>query len=235
MEPLFDHLRMGQLKRNSPLGTLLNQRRVLYTVVLLLAFGCRQTENSSTPTFITNASKADIWKPVQYATEGSDFTVGYIQGGGFIDPGSLSHRLLTHGSSGWTKVEFRIGITAVDTMLSETSAEFVSKDIFVKKECPENEAMRLLDELSELGFFELAEEDQLLANCPNAQNGEGVPTYADAGSDLFYIIKENRVRILRYQTFNRIEDCPGMKEWETIEKVKKLFESNWSAGKSRAK
>lgn len=202
--------------------------RLTIVVALVLFVSCGKQQQQDLPAFKKNATIDDVWQPIEYLTRDKDFSIVRLEGGGFIDPSTLHHRIICLKDSTWEKIEYRRGITEVDTMYSVSDGELVYKEVALRKECRKGEGESILRELISQGLFELPEEEELIDACVEARDDRALPTSSDAGSIIFYIISGNKVRVLTYDDpYTKLEDCPTKESWEKVLAINKVFESNW--------
>lgn len=201
--------------------------------LFVLLVGCQNNHESGfeekIPPFKPNSIIDKVWGPLKYATAEKDFSIAWLSagGGGLVELSQSPCRVLCFSGNSWEKIEIRANIHEADTIYSSRKIDFASKDVFLKKECKEDEAEFLLQELIKLGLFHLPEEHEILTQCEKSK-GESLSKFYDLDQVIFYIIKGKKVRTLAYSGVHyRMEDCPRMPEWEAINKIEDLFKNKW--------
>lgn len=211
--------------------------------LLLICLNCKQVKPYLTlPDFQSNFSLKEDSKLKELSRE-KDFLVAFGESSIWEMEKSLKVFSVKNGI--WEKIEIRSGIVEVDSVLDNApitmptnvrgvdttfigqSLDWVNKEIYLRKECRKDEAKDFMNKLIEYGLFELPDEPELLEACAKLRPDGNVPEYSDVGDVYFYIIKHSKVRLVNFHTYNRNIDCPGMSEWDKIEKIRKLFLESW--------
>jgi hypothetical protein len=204
--------------------------KILLGVMFLFLLCCQDKDPVyKIPDFKSNSSMNEVWEPIQNIVSKNDISIVCSTGGGggLVQPRKFFHKAFCLKGDIWEKDEIKLGIIEVDTIFSNVDADFVSKEILLSKRCRKEESEKFLQELLELGLFELPEEEALLQRCDNGMHN-GKSRITDAGGVTFYIIQGNKVRRLYYYAPDfQMEQCPNIKEWSKIVKIRQLFEKDW--------
>ena len=208
--------------------------KILLGIMFLFLISCQNKEPVyKIPDFKPNSSMAEVWEPIRNIVSKKDVSIVCLTGGGggLVQQSQFSHKAFCLKGNTWEKVEIKLGIVEVDTVFSNIDADFISKEIVLKKECRQEESEKFLQELVKLGIFELPKEEELIKLCDNGMSG-GNSRISDAGNVTFYIIKGNKVRRLFYNAPDfQMQECPDVTTWDKIIRIRNFFEKNWYAKK----
>lgn len=185
-----------------------------YTYLIgVLLIGCSTSIDSRFPDFKPNAEMRDIDKYVQKIAAENDFSVIFFSRS---DRDHGWYKMFASKNNAWMKIEIKED--AIDSMEIRQDPDYCpTRDIITKKPCKPEEAQSFFFTLKRLKVFELPEEEILFKNCKDSS----IPDLEDI---YIQIISGQSVRNLRY---SGSYICSNDKEWESIYRIKELFEKEW--------